>query len=733
MVRSETDPSHSLYKAGTQQTVGSQSSIIAKPEFPMQGVSREVSGTSSYPSATFASQQSLRSSPFATSQGVVRRAPQRIYAPTTPATAPGNACTPGQPALPARYPNSSAMAPESMRSARNPNSSQHSGISTVPYPSRKLRNGAFSTGYQNGNGLGISSPGREPAQCNSSLGDLYRSLSPTQRIPPKAAARPDVIRKVIPPGDPGDFSAAELKINPKMASDQMARDQLGRKSQPLPFHEDGAFSQGYPFSKPINVERQRSRSPVAPELGTKSHMQGLQGHSKGISTGAPSASLVSPDWPPCESNRYRGSSESISLGTSSSLSRSISPPGAHPIQLDDGTFSPGCSNSISEDCAPSYPFPKVTDQLRPERLQSAGADASTKPSFAFKVVPPGISTLPSNRGRTLPPSNWMAQSRISASNGEDRDTQDGRDKVSFKSNSWDRESFSEAEASRLRESMLSAVTSSVRQNHEVKGPSYVGRGAADAWAKVNDTIQPRNTDTPWQSDANASSKDERGTVVVSQKADVPNRSSAVATSNQSAYRQKVARSNLDRYTRSPSSRNTRSNGNSQTEIAQNGHDIVSLDVPSRDGPEMSEVSLHIYEIGDLPEGASTLLEGVGLGGAWHVGVEVFGAEYCYGRWDDESQGATGVGISEKPKGHPCHRYCRTVSMGQTSLSKDSVKDVVETLAREWRSCEYHALKKNCISFAEELCRRLGVRSVPEDLGTLPRGISKLFGYFSDMR
>lgn len=139
----------------------------------------------------------------------------------------------------------------------------------------------------------------------------------------------------------------------------------------------------------------------------------------------------------------------------------------------------------------------------------------------------------------------------------------------------------------------------------------------------------------------------------------------------------------------------------------------------------SEVFMHIYEIGQLPSGVNRWLESMGLAGAWHVGIEVFGREYSYGVEEDLE---TGISIQIRPKGHPIHRYRRSMSLGFTPLAQYSVKKLMKELDREWLSSEYHPLRRNCISFAEELCKRLGVRKVPDHICSLPRTLSSLLGY-----
>lgn len=127
----------------------------------------------------------------------------------------------------------------------------------------------------------------------------------------------------------------------------------------------------------------------------------------------------------------------------------------------------------------------------------------------------------------------------------------------------------------------------------------------------------------------------------------------------------------------------------------------------------SEAFLHVYEVGMLGHTIHKVLGAFGTG-AYHVGVEIYGREFSYGK---------GGGVSmNDPRKHLAHQYCGTISLGQTTLSPSQVTALVEQLKVLWPSSKYHALRNNCVSFAEMFCARLGVKAPPEHVGSLAKGL-----------
>jgi len=97
-------------------------------------------------------------------------------------------------------------------------------------------------------------------------------------------------------------------------------------------------------------------------------------------------------------------------------------------------------------------------------------------------------------------------------------------------------------------------------------------------------------------------------------------------------------------------------------------------------------------------------------GVYHCGVEVFGKEWSFA----DTESGQGNGVFECPP-RKCkgHTYDETVLMGYTTLTEEMVHAIIEVLKIDWQASDYHLLEQNCCHFADDMCRRLGVRGVPE--------------------
>lgn len=96
-----------------------------------------------------------------------------------------------------------------------------------------------------------------------------------------------------------------------------------------------------------------------------------------------------------------------------------------------------------------------------------------------------------------------------------------------------------------------------------------------------------------------------------------------------------------------------------------------------------------------------------LGGVFHAGVEVAGREYSFG------YAPQGTGVTHcTPRKHPGHHYRETCEMRRTLLSKEDVQTLIGLMAREYQGSSYHLFRRNCCTFAAELCKELGVGALP---------------------
>ncbi|KNC56037.1 uncharacterized protein AMSG_02049 [Thecamonas trahens ATCC 50062] len=133
-----------------------------------------------------------------------------------------------------------------------------------------------------------------------------------------------------------------------------------------------------------------------------------------------------------------------------------------------------------------------------------------------------------------------------------------------------------------------------------------------------------------------------------------------------------------------------------------------------------QVVLHVYDLaaGALPA-ANRAASLVGLG-AYHGGIEVYGAE-VYFTFD------AGI-VTCAPGGNTAHVYNSAAVLGETMLSRRKVKAVISQMRRDgWIADNYDLLNRNCLHFARAFVEALGLPgdAVPAKLNRLAGIGSKL--------
>eukprot|EP00913_Durusdinium_trenchii_P033540 g31399.t1 len=111
--------------------------------------------------------------------------------------------------------------------------------------------------------------------------------------------------------------------------------------------------------------------------------------------------------------------------------------------------------------------------------------------------------------------------------------------------------------------------------------------------------------------------------------------------------------------------------------------------------------------------ALTFSDGPAIGGAFHVGVEVYGAEWSYGVY--------GVAC-DPPRSETAHVYECSVYVGATVKSQEQVAELLFQLCQEWRGPNYDVLSHNCCSFGRRLVEDLGVGPMPLWIDRLARSL-----------
>jgi len=101
-------------------------------------------------------------------------------------------------------------------------------------------------------------------------------------------------------------------------------------------------------------------------------------------------------------------------------------------------------------------------------------------------------------------------------------------------------------------------------------------------------------------------------------------------------------------------------------------------------------------------------------GIYHVGVVVHGVEYTFGNnhapYSRRIGGEVGGVVAHRPgEAGPQNVLRETVEMGWTGMTEDQIEHVASQLASlHYQRNSYHRLQNNCVDFAQEFCRCLGV-------------------------
>lgn len=116
------------------------------------------------------------------------------------------------------------------------------------------------------------------------------------------------------------------------------------------------------------------------------------------------------------------------------------------------------------------------------------------------------------------------------------------------------------------------------------------------------------------------------------------------------------------------------------------------------------VVLNVYDLNDSMVTCNWVTSNlIQLGGAFHAGVEVYQSEWSYG-----TEGIFKI----VPRNHEYHVFNQSVFMGKTHLQPAEIHAILREMAPSWKAISYDLMQKNCCTFADDFCRRLGVGALP---------------------
>eukprot|EP01064_Diplonema_japonicum_P006698 TRINITY_DN14542_c0_g1_i1.p1 TRINITY_DN14542_c0_g1~~TRINITY_DN14542_c0_g1_i1.p1 ORF type:complete len:185 (+),score=31.51 TRINITY_DN14542_c0_g1_i1:44-598(+) len=139
----------------------------------------------------------------------------------------------------------------------------------------------------------------------------------------------------------------------------------------------------------------------------------------------------------------------------------------------------------------------------------------------------------------------------------------------------------------------------------------------------------------------------------------------------------------------------------------------------------AKVTLHVYDVTNVAVTKyvnKVFKDAASVGGAFHGGIEVYGVEWSFGCTTSDCSGI----FTEEPAKCSMHRYKESLDMGETNMSESEVKDLLQSMAPDWKGNTYDLLSKNCCSFCDAFAKALGV-------GPIPTWVNRFAGAGSSVR
>eukprot|EP00397_Hematodinium_sp_SG-2012_P037011 GEMP01040034.1.p1 GENE.GEMP01040034.1~~GEMP01040034.1.p1 ORF type:complete len:418 (+),score=46.36 GEMP01040034.1:54-1256(+) len=126
----------------------------------------------------------------------------------------------------------------------------------------------------------------------------------------------------------------------------------------------------------------------------------------------------------------------------------------------------------------------------------------------------------------------------------------------------------------------------------------------------------------------------------------------------------------------------------------------------------NSVYANIYDLNTYFVSANTMLyDALQVGGAFHASIQVFGAEWSYGR----------LGIySIPPRKNQFHIYRQTIPLGETKIDPHSWAVILHEQMQLWKDFEYNPLEHNCVDFSAAIADILGVTPLPAWVGRVAK-------------
>jgi hypothetical protein len=140
-------------------------------------------------------------------------------------------------------------------------------------------------------------------------------------------------------------------------------------------------------------------------------------------------------------------------------------------------------------------------------------------------------------------------------------------------------------------------------------------------------------------------------------------------------------------------------------------------------PDWAEVALAVYELHGTAA-INFVTSAAGIGGAYHVGVQVYGLEWSYGG-RDEGTGLDVVHLGQSSLGS----FHSRIPLGKTRVGPNRTLRILDNFRRRWHGSTYHLLACNCTHFSVEFAKQLGMKDkdIPAWINSLAKTGAATFG------
>jgi len=128
------------------------------------------------------------------------------------------------------------------------------------------------------------------------------------------------------------------------------------------------------------------------------------------------------------------------------------------------------------------------------------------------------------------------------------------------------------------------------------------------------------------------------------------------------------------------------------------------------------IQLNVYDLVEANWNDYVYFVGFGI---HHTGIVIFGQEFSYGAHEEPTSGIFAI----EPLSATDCRHRTTIDLGETKISLNKFRSILQGLGTKFTGDSYHILTQNCNHFSNELSKRLLGAGVPGWVNRLARTLN----------